>query len=41
MSLPTTMRAVVVEDDHCVVKDNVPLPELEDGFLLVKPKARR
>lgn len=39
MSLPTTMRAVVVEDDHCVVKDNVPLPELEDGFLLVKPKA--
>lgn len=39
MSLPTTMRAVVIEGDKPVVKDNVPLPELEDGFLLVKPKA--
>lgn len=39
MSLPTTMKAVVIEGDKPVVKDNVPLPELEDGFMLIKPKA--
>ncbi|KAK5781721.1 uncharacterized protein PWA37_004620 [Arxiozyma heterogenica] len=39
MSLPITMKAVVIEGDKPVVKDNVPLPELENGFMLVKPKA--
>ena len=39
MSLPSTMKAVVVEGDKAVVKENIPLPELENGFMLVKPKA--
>lgn len=39
MSLPSTMKAVVIEGDKPVVKENVPLPELENGFMLVKPKA--
>ncbi|CCF60288.1 hypothetical protein KAFR_0J02240 [Kazachstania africana CBS 2517] len=39
MSLPTTMRAVVIEGDKPVVKTGVPLPKLEDGFAMVKTKA--
>ncbi|GMM54106.1 hypothetical protein DAKH74_007220 [Maudiozyma humilis] len=38
MSLPTTMKAVVIEGDKPVVKE-VPLPPLEDGCFLVKAKA--
>ncbi|EDO16248.1 hypothetical protein Kpol_505p25 [Vanderwaltozyma polyspora DSM 70294] len=34
--LPKTMKAVVIEGDNAVVKSDVPLPELEDGFALVK-----
>ncbi|CCD25614.1 uncharacterized protein NDAI_0F02960 [Naumovozyma dairenensis CBS 421] len=39
MSLPKTMKAVVIEGDKAVIKSDVPLPELEDGFVLVKPEA--
>ncbi|GMM54105.1 hypothetical protein DAKH74_007210 [Maudiozyma humilis] len=38
MSLPTTMKAVVIDGDKPVVKQ-VPLPPLEDGYFLIKTKA--
>lgn len=38
MSLPTTMKAVVIDGDKPAIK-TVPLPVLEDGFVLLKPKA--
>lgn len=34
--IPTTMKAVVIEGDRAAVKSDVPLPELEDGFVLLK-----
>ncbi|CCC71119.1 hypothetical protein NCAS_0G02320 [Naumovozyma castellii] len=39
MSLPNTMQAVVIEGDKPVLRSGVPLPELEEGFVLVKTKA--
>ena len=38
MSLPTTMNAVVIEGKEAVIK-TVPLPNIKDGYLLIKPKA--
>ncbi|SMN18389.1 similar to Saccharomyces cerevisiae YNL134C Putative protein of unknown function with similarity to dehydrogenases from other model organisms [Maudiozyma saulgeensis] len=38
MSLPTTMKAVVIEGKAPVIK-TVPLPNLPKGYLLIKPKA--
>ncbi|KOG99281.1 zinc-binding alcohol dehydrogenase family protein DI49_1727 [Saccharomyces eubayanus] len=35
-SIPKTMKAVVIENDKAVVKEGVPIPELEDGFVLIK-----
>ncbi|CCK72035.1 zinc-binding alcohol dehydrogenase family protein KNAG_0I02490 [Huiozyma naganishii CBS 8797] len=34
--IPKTMRAVVIEGDKAVVKDGVPVPLLDDGFMLIK-----
>lgn len=39
MSLPKTMKAVIIEDDKLVVKDNVPVPKVDENCLLVKTKA--
>lgn len=39
MSLPTTMKAVIIENGQAVVKSGVPLPNLPDGYLMVKPEA--
>ena len=38
MSLPTSMNAVVIEGKAPVIK-TVPLPNLPNGYLLIKPKA--
>ncbi|CAI4058911.1 hypothetical protein SUVZ_04G0010 [Saccharomyces uvarum] len=38
-SIPKTMKAVVIEDGKAVVKEGVPIPELEDGFVLIKTVA--
>ncbi|QID82202.1 hypothetical protein GRS66_004612 [Saccharomyces pastorianus] len=33
------MKAVVIEDGKAVVKEGVPIPELEQGFVLIKTLA--
>lgn len=33
------MKAVVIEDGKAVVKEGVPIPELEEGFVLIKTLA--
>ena len=38
-SIPKTMKAVVIDDGKAVVKEGVPIPELEDGFVLIKTVA--
>ncbi|CAI4065173.1 hypothetical protein N7582_002883 [Saccharomyces uvarum] len=38
-SIPKTMKAVVIEDGRAVVKEGVPIPALEDGFVLIKTLA--
>lgn len=38
MSLPTSMKAVVINDKDAVIK-SIPLPNLPAGYLLIKPKA--
>lgn len=35
-SIPETMKAVIIEDGKAVVKQDIPIPELEEGFVLVK-----
>lgn len=35
-SIPKTMKAVVIEDDKAVIKEGLPIPGLEDGFILIK-----
>lgn len=37
--IPNTMKAVVIEGDHAALRDDVPLPFIEDGFMLIKPVA--
>jgi len=39
MSLPTTMKAVVIEGKTAVVKSGVPLPNLPNGSMMIKPMA--
>ncbi|CCF60287.1 hypothetical protein KAFR_0J02230 [Kazachstania africana CBS 2517] len=39
MSLPTTIRAVKVDGDKATIKSSIPLPRLENGYLLLKTKA--
>lgn len=39
MSVPTTMKAVVIEGDKPVVKASIPVPQLDDHSLLVKVRA--
>ncbi|CAR29324.1 ZYRO0G05984p [Zygosaccharomyces rouxii] len=39
MSIPTSMKAVVIEGVNAVVKENVPLPPLKEGQVLVKTLA--
>lgn len=38
MSTPQTMQAAVIDGDHLTLKE-VPVPELRDGFVLVKNRA--
>ncbi|CAI4051585.1 hypothetical protein SUVZ_14G1890 [Saccharomyces uvarum] len=35
-SIPETMKAVIIENDKAVVKQDIPIPELEEGFVLIK-----
>ncbi|CCK72013.1 zinc-binding alcohol dehydrogenase family protein KNAG_0I02270 [Huiozyma naganishii CBS 8797] len=39
VEIPSTMKAVVIEGKRPVLKENVALPELEDGFVLLKTRA--
>ncbi|CAI4382316.1 BAG_1a_G0025270.mRNA.1.CDS.1 [Saccharomyces cerevisiae] len=39
VAIPETMKAVVIEDGKAVVKEGVPIPELEEGFVLIKTLA--
>ncbi|KAL6946565.1 hypothetical protein ACO0RG_000720 [Hanseniaspora osmophila] len=39
MSIPKTMKAIVVEGDQAVLKNNVPVPQIGPKDLLVKVKA--
>lgn len=39
MSIPKTMKAVVIEEGKFVVKDNVPVPKANEDCLLVRTKA--
>lgn len=39
MSIPKTMKAVVIEGDKAVLKDNVPVPKLTGSLVLIKTKA--
>ncbi|AGO13213.1 AaceriAFR066Cp [[Ashbya] aceris (nom. inval.)] len=39
MSIPATMKAVVIQSDQCVVKDDVPVPKLGMNMALIKTKA--
>ena len=39
MSLPTTMKAVVIEGKTAVVKSDLPLPNLPEGYLMIQPTA--
>ncbi|GCF00303.1 hypothetical protein ZYGM_001306 [Zygosaccharomyces mellis] len=39
MSIPTNMQAVVIGDSEAVVKDNVPLPPVKEGQVLIKTLA--
>ncbi|EHN02288.1 YCR102C-like protein [Saccharomyces cerevisiae x Saccharomyces kudriavzevii VIN7] len=34
--IPETMKAVVIENGKAVVKEGVPIPKLEEGFVLIK-----
>ncbi|CCE61689.1 hypothetical protein TPHA_0B00170 [Tetrapisispora phaffii CBS 4417] len=34
--MPSTMKAVVIEESKPVVKSDIPVPELEEGFALIK-----
>lgn len=38
-SIPETMKAVVIENGKAVVKQDIPIPELEEGFVLIKTVA--
>ncbi|CAI4035977.1 hypothetical protein SMKI_14G1880 [Saccharomyces mikatae IFO 1815] len=38
-SIPETMKAVVIENGKAVVKHDIPIPELEEGFVLIKTVA--
>ncbi|CAI4553777.1 CCQ_1a_G0027270.mRNA.1.CDS.1 [Saccharomyces cerevisiae] len=39
VAIPETMKAVVIEDGKAVVKEGIPIPELEEGFVLIKTLA--
>lgn len=39
MSLPTTMKALILEEGKLITKENVPLPKMDDDSMLVKTKA--
>ncbi|GAV50826.1 hypothetical protein ZYGR_0AV02490 [Zygosaccharomyces rouxii] len=39
MSIPASMKAVVIEGSNAVVKENVPLPPVKEGQVLVKTLA--
>lgn len=39
MSLPSTMKAVILQDGQLVLKDDVPIPQLSENSMLIKTKA--
>ncbi|CCH59656.1 hypothetical protein TBLA_0B08410 [Henningerozyma blattae CBS 6284] len=38
-TIPTTMKAVVIEGNKPLFKENIPVPKLPKGFMLIKVKA--